>query len=178
MSLRSRATTAALAAACSLLSAPAAALAAAANTAKHGENLPLDLPTQAPQHLAGQSAGGSLMRTFIGLAVVVAVIYGVAWLLRTAKRSKEERNSGTGMRSEAVVALGPNRSLHLVRTGHDLVLLGVAEHGVTPIRTYTEDEARAQGLLPEYDGEADAGAPPAGGWAGHVLDELKRRTRR
>jgi flagellar protein FliO/FliZ len=178
MSLRSRATTAALAAACSLLSAPAAALAAAANAAKHGENLPLDLPTQAPQHLAGQSAGGSLMRTFIGLAVVVAVIYGVAWLLRTAKRSKEERNSGTGMRSEAVVALGPNRSLHLVRTGHDLVLLGVAEHGVTPIRTYTEDEARAQGLLPEYDGEADAGAPPAAGWAGHVLDELKRRTRR
>jgi flagellar protein FliO/FliZ len=74
-----------------------------------------------------------------------------------------------GMRSEAVVALGPNRSLHLVRTGRDLVLLGVAEHGVTPIRTYTEDEARDQGLLPEDDPQ-----PRTNG----LLDELKRRTRR
>ena len=114
------------------------------------------------------------MRTFIGLAVVVAVIYGVAWMLKTARRSKEERTSGMGMRSEAVVALGPNRSLHLVRTGHELVLLGVAEHGVTPIRTYTEDEARSQGLLPDED---EPRAAPDG-WAAKVLDELKRRTQR
>ena len=173
MSLRPRATTAALAAACSLLIAPAAALGAAANAARHGENTPLSLPTQAPRQLAGQSAGGSLVRTFVGLAVVVAVIYGVAWMLRTAKRSREERNSGTGMRSEAVVALGPNRSLHLVRTGHDLVLLGVAEHGVTPIRTYTEQEAREQGLLADADAAPAQAAPLRG-----LLDELKRRTRR
>jgi flagellar protein FliO/FliZ len=172
MSLRHRATTAALAAACSVLAGPSAALAAAANAARHGENTPLNLPTEAPKHLAGQSASGSLFRTFLGLAVVVAVIYGIAWLLRTARSSKEERNSGKGMRSEAVVALGPNRSLHLVRTGRDLVLLGVAEHGVTPIRTYTEDEARDQGLLPDDDG---AVAPAPGiNW----FEELRRRTRR
>jgi flagellar protein FliO/FliZ len=115
------------------------------------------------------------MRTIIGLAVVIGVIYLVAWLLKTARRSKEERNSGTGMRSEAVVALGPNRSLHLVRTGRDLVLLGVAEHGVTPIRTYTEDEARSQGLLPEGDDDGD-GAPATP--VRRVLDEIKRRTQR
>jgi flagellar protein FliO/FliZ len=174
MPLRPRATTAALAAACSLLHGPTAALAAASNAAAHGENRPLNLPNEAPKHLAGQSASGSLFRTLFGLAVVVAVIYGVAWLLRTARRSKEERSSGMGMRSEAVVALGPNRSLHLVRTGRDLVLLGVAEHGVTPIRTYTEDEARDQGLLPDED-DAPIGAPPQlRAW----VDELKRRTRR
>jgi flagellar protein FliO/FliZ len=172
MSLRHRATTAALAAACTLLLGPAAALGAASNAAKHGENTPLDLPTQAPQHLAGQTAGGSLVRTFVGLAIVVAVIYGVAWMLRMAKRSREERSTGTGMRSEAVVALGPNRSLHLVRTGHDLVLLGVAEHGVTPIRTYTEDEAREQGLL--GDDDAPVAVPPGR----RILDELRRRTQR
>jgi flagellar protein FliO/FliZ len=172
MSLRHRATTAALAAACSILHGAPAALAAAANAARHGENQPLDLPVQAPKHLAGQSASGGLMRTFIGLAVVIGVIYGVAWMLKTARRSKEERNSGMGMRSEAVVALGPNRSLHLVRTGRDLVLLGVAEHGVTPIRTYTEDEARDQGLLPGDESQ------PHGGRTASILDELKRRTRR
>jgi flagellar protein FliO/FliZ len=175
MSLRSRATSAALAAACSLLLGAPAALAAAANAARHGENEPLDLPTQAPKHLAGQSASGGLMRTIIGLAVVIGVIYLVAWLLKTARRSKEERNSGTGMRSEAVVALGPNRSLHLVRTGRDLVLLGVAEHGVTPIRTYTEDEARSQGLLPD-DGDDDGDRPATP--ARRVLDEIRRRTQR
>jgi flagellar protein FliO/FliZ len=175
MSLRYRATTAALAAACSVLHGSTAALAAAANAAKHGENEPLDLPTEAPKHLAGQSASNGLVRTIIGLAVVIAVIYGVAWMLKTARRSKEERNSGMGMRSEAVVALGPNRSLHLVRTGRDLVLLGVAEHGVTPIRTYTEDEARSQGLLPE-DGDEPAGAQS--GLLRNILDEIRRRTQR
>ena len=175
MSLRHRATTAALAAACSVLYGAPAALAAASNAARHGENTPLDLPTQAPKHLAGQSASNGLVRTFIGLAVVVAVIYGVAWMLKTARRSKEERNSGMGMRSEAVVALGPNRSLHLVRTGRDLVLLGVAEHGVTPIRTYTEDEARSQGLLPE-DGDEPAGAQASP--LRNVLHEIRRRTLR
>jgi len=105
----------------------------------------------------------------------VAVIYGVAWMLKTARRSKEERNSGTGMRSEAVVALGPNRSLHLVRTGRDLVLLGVAEHGVTPIRTYTEDEARSQGLLPEPGDEAH---PAQASPIRSAFDEIRRRTQR
>jgi hypothetical protein len=36
-----------------------------------------------------------------------------------------------------------------VRAGRDLVLLGVAEQGVVPIRTYSEDEARAAGLIDE-----------------------------
>ena len=53
----------------------------------------------------------------------------------------------------ATLPLGPNRSLHLVRAGDEVVLVGAGEHGVTPIRTYTQAEARALGLL---DG-ADAG---------------------
>jgi flagellar protein FliO/FliZ len=34
-----------------------------------------------------------------------------------------------------------------VRAGRELVLLGSAEHGVVPIRTYSEDEARSLGLV-------------------------------
>ena len=81
------------------------------------------------------------MRTFVGLAIVLAVIYGIDWVLKQVKRSKEDRGAGHGLETTAVVALGPNRSLHLVRAGRELVLVGVAEHGVTPIRTYSEDEA-------------------------------------
>jgi flagellar protein FliO/FliZ len=70
---------------------------------------------------------------------------------------------GSGLSSEAVVPLGPNRSLHLVRAGSELVLLGVAEQGVTPIRSYTQAEAEAVGLLVAEDDfvEAPASAGPA-----------------
>jgi flagellar protein FliO/FliZ len=127
----------------------------------YGEDKPLDLPVDAPKNLgdAGASGGGSLVRTFVGLAVVVAVIYGLYWVLRQVKSSREERSVGTGLASQAVVPLGPNRSLHLVRAGRELVLLGVAEHGVTPIRSYTEAEAQKVGLIREGE-EADADLDP------------------
>ena len=56
--------------------------------------------------------------------------------------------------------LGPNRSVHLIRAGRELVLVGVAEQGVVPIRTYSEDEADALGLLPP---EPPASTPRTGG---------------
>lgn len=187
----SRAKTAAFAAATSFLLACDSALAAADKVvpplrSSYGEDKPLDLPTEAPRQLdaAGSSSGGSLVRTFVGLAVVVGVIYGLYWVLRQVKASREERSVGTGLSSQAVVPLGPNRSLHLVRAGRELVLLGVAEHGVTPIRRYTEDEAQQIGLITlgdDDDDGADAGdgpsapkAPKAGPLTiGDALDRLR-----
>src|SRR4029079_18191233 len=93
------------------------------------------------------ASGGSLVRTFIGLAIVLAVIYGLYWVLKQVKASREERSSGSGLGTLATLPLGPNRSLHLVRAGGEVVLLGVGEAGVTPIRTYGEHEARALGLF-------------------------------
>ena len=109
---------------------------------------------------------------------MLAVIYGVAWVLKQVKRSKEERGQGTSLETTAVVALGPNRSLHLVRAGRELVLVGVAEHGVTPIRTYSEDEAIDLGLIGEDDVELDGTPHTTTSRAGAVrwLDRLKDRT--
>jgi len=128
---------------------PARALAAAARSvAAAGESTPVDLTGASDQgsHIGG---GGSLVRTIVGLAIVIGVIYGVAWVLRQVKASRQPQATGAGLASLASVPLGPNRSVHLVRAGRDLVLLGVAEHGVVPIRTYSEDEARAAGLIDE-----------------------------
>jgi flagellar protein FliO/FliZ len=126
---------------------PVSALAAVTGP---GEDTPLNLPSSAQQTrqlgTAG-AGGGSLARTFLGLAVVIGVIYGLYWVLRQVKKSREERATGSGLHTEAVVPLGPNRSLHLVRAGRELVLVGVAEQGVVPIRTYTEEEAIAVGLI-------------------------------
>jgi flagellar protein FliO/FliZ len=113
------------------------------------------------------------VRTIVGLAIVLAVIYGVAWVLKQVKSSKEERLRGSGLESAAVVPLGPNRALHLVRAGRELVLVGVAEHGVTPIRTYSEEEALELGIIGEDD-DLDAEVPRAG--AVRWLDRLRNRT--
>ena len=160
-----------------LLLAPAGALGATGT----GENTPLSLPADGgAKKVTTASGSGSLVRTFVGLAIVLAVIYGVAWVLKQVKRSKEERGQGTSLETTAVVALGPNRSLHLVRAGRELVLVGVAEHGVTPIRTYTEDEAIDLGLIgedAELDDPGGSGShPPSRAGAVRWLDRLKDRT--
>jgi flagellar protein FliO/FliZ len=157
-----------------VLLAPAGALAATGA----GEDTPLNLPADGgAKKISADSGGGSLVRTFVGLAIVLAVIYGVAWVLKQVKRSKEERGQGTSLETTAVVALGPNRSLHLVRAGRELVLVGVAEHGVTPIRTYSEDEAIDLGLIGEDEDLEDV-AQGTASRAGAVrwLDRLKDRT--
>lgn len=150
-----------------LLVTPATAVAAAGGGthAAAGESTPVDLTGASGQgsHVGG---GGSIVRTIVGLAIVIGVIYGVAWVLRQVKSSRQPRATGTGLATLASVPLGPNRSVHLVRAGRDLVLLGVAEHGVVPIRTYTEEEAFAAGLIDEDgmlilpDDEAGSGRAP------------------
>jgi flagellar protein FliO/FliZ len=152
-----------------LLAAPSVALGAGASTTKaadpYGENEALNLPTgDAESVQSATGGGGGLVRTFVGLAVVIAVIYGLYWVLKQVKAGREERTVGTGLQTTATVALGANRALHLVRAGNELVLVGVAEGSVTPIRTYTEDEARAAGLLVEDEDDDDV-TPSEGGSA-------------
>jgi flagellar protein FliO/FliZ len=86
------------------------------------------------------SAGADVIRTIVGLAVVLGVIYGVYWLLKTSARSK----AGRGDERIGVIAttpLAPNRSLHLVRAGDELILVGATDQSITPLRVYTADEA-------------------------------------
>jgi flagellar protein FliO/FliZ len=140
------------------LAAPALALAA------DGERTPLNLDDsgQKAAETVGTS-GGSIVRTIVGLAVVIGVIYGLTWVLKQVKASKQETAGGSGLTALATLPLGANRALHLVRAGDEIVLVGSGEHGVTPIRTYSEAEARALRLL-DTDGE-----PPAGGPSGDVF---------
>src|SRR4051812_13552016 len=153
----------------SLLLAPQLALAADA-----GEKTPLNLKdTPGPAHVSG---GGSLVRTIVGLAVVIGGIYGLYWILKQVKSSREEKASGTGLSALATLPLGAQRSLQLVRAGRELHLVGVSEHGVTPVRTYSEEEADAAGLLdlePEDEGSHNGGG---NGVVTSVIDELRRRT--
>jgi flagellar protein FliO/FliZ len=128
---------------------------AASESEKKPVNLPLDQVNQQGTTSATNSAGGGLMRTFFGLLVVVAVIYGLYWILKKVKAAQAEQASGTGLHTLASLPLGPNRSLHMIRAGREIVLVGVAEHGVAPIRSYTEEEAYEAGLIGHDDDEDD-----------------------
>jgi flagellar protein FliO/FliZ len=142
--------------ACALLTAPAALAATSTSTTATGENTPLRLdPTPAAEHSNG--SGGGIVRTIVGLAIVIGVIVGLHWVLKQIKSSRESHSTGTGLQPLSTLALGPGRALHLVRAGNEIVLVGVAEHGVTPVRVYTEDEARTLGLLAQTDGERPTG---------------------
>jgi flagellar protein FliO/FliZ len=151
-------------------------LLAPAALAADGERTPLKLDDadSAPAQAAG-SAGGGLVRTIVGLAVVIGVIYGLYWILKQVKAAREETASGDGLQTLATLPLGTNRSIHLVRAGHEIVLVGAGEHGVTPIRTYSEAEARALGLLVDEQPEPEAAAKPSR-VRGGFLENLRRMT--
>ncbi|MBX5440779.1 MAG: FliO/MopB family protein [Solirubrobacteraceae bacterium] len=167
-----------------LLLAPAHAAAQGGSTTASGggelgEATPLNLDTATQGGDGGGSGGGSLVRTIVGLAIVIAVIYGVTWVLKQVKASREERTRGTALSTAAVVALGPGRSLHLVRAGRELLLVGVSDHAVVPIRTYTEEEAQRLGL--DVPDEPAGPAPRRGGGRGgttaaQLMDRLRERT--
>jgi flagellar protein FliO/FliZ len=143
---RAAATAAATLGPCLLaLAAPASAL-GAARAAQGGESTPLNLsPSSSGSHASG--GGASIVRTIVGLAIVIAVIWGLAWILRQVRAGRDPHVSSDGLASVAALTLSSGRSVHLVRAGNEYVLLGSAEHGVVPIRRYTEQEAREAGLL-------------------------------
>jgi flagellar protein FliO/FliZ len=151
------------------------------------ESTPVNLGGGSQHAVSTGSSGGGFFRMLFGLLVVVGVIYGVYWVLKKVKSGKEESASGRGLSTIATLPLGPNRSLHMVRAGGEVVILGVGESGVTPIRTYTEEEALELGLIGEEisdfeDPTGGSGAPAtgerrtAGSALKQALDTLRQAT--
>jgi flagellar protein FliO/FliZ len=125
---------------------PASAFTPTHSKSAGGENTPLTLNTSTTgSHTS--SSGASIVRTIVGLAIVIAVIWGLAWILRQVKSGRDPRVSATGLTSVAALTLGSGRSVHLVKAGNDYILLGSAEHGLAPIHRYTEQQAYEAGLL-------------------------------
>jgi flagellar protein FliO/FliZ len=142
-----------------------------------GENTPLNLGHTAATHAASSgSSGGSIVRTIVGLFIVIAVIYGIAWIMKQAKKSKV-RPTGHGLSQVANLPLGSGRSVAVVRAGREILVVGVAENGVTPIRSYSEAEAIALGIEvpPEESRNAD---PIVEKPLGRVIEGLRRMTAR
>ncbi len=155
-----------------LMLCPAATAVAATPT---GENTPLHLTGAGTTvaHAASAAGGASIVRTIAGLFIVIAVIYGVAWILKQAKKSKN-RATGHGLSQVASLPLGSGRSVTVVRAGREVIVVGVSENGVTPIRTYSEEQARALGIdVPPEEPDGPAPSEPP---VGRALNALRRMT--
>ena len=144
----------------------------------HRDTTPLPAAVSHPSSVGAKhvaSSTGTFLRTGIGLLLVIALIYGVYWLLKRYNGSKTGRSDGQ-MIVIATTALAPNRSLHLVSVGDELVLVGTSEQGVTPVRVYSEDEAAE--LRARLAGEPPPLRPASGfggGFNGFVT-EMRAKT--
>jgi flagellar biogenesis protein FliO len=130
----------------------------------------------------GGSSGssGAFVRMIVGLGIVLAVIYGVYWLLRAHARAKERPDGDGRMQVLASTTLAPDRAVHLVRVGEELILVGTAPNAVAPLRIYRAEAAKR--LAPYLDENAalrplDPGAD-SGSALAKLTDELRRRTAR
>lgn len=142
-----------------------------------GENAPVSIGHTVATHAASSSGGGaSIVRTIVGLFIVIAVIYGIAWIMKQAKKGKS-RPTGHGLTQVANLPLGSGRSVAVVRAGREILVVGVAENGVTPIRSYTEAEAIALGLDVPSE-ESQNANPVVEKPLGRVVDGLRRMTAR
>ncbi len=147
---------------------------AQAATGANGEQTPLHLSTTGAVHTASSSGTGSgIVRTVIALIVVIGIIFAVSKVLKAVKGRDAVRASGNGLEQIATLPIAPGKSVSLLRSGTDIILLGVADNGVTAIKTYTEDEAIAAGIdLPEDIDEYDAADKPMD----RVINGLRRMT--
>ena len=125
-------------------------------------------------HTSSGSFTGTLVRTIVALLVVIAVIYGLSWILKQGRASKNP-SVGDGLTQIASLPLGPNRSVTLIRVGAELHLLGVAEHGVNGIRVFSEEEAYELGIPFDTD-EFDSPGQGGTAVAQRLVDALRRLT--
>ncbi|HEX3802943.1 MAG TPA: flagellar biosynthetic protein FliO [Solirubrobacteraceae bacterium] len=148
---------------------------AAVGTSTSFENTPVTTSTNPLPHASSGDFTGTVIRTIVGLLIVIAVIYGLSWILKQAKAARNP-STGEGLVQIASLPLGPNRSLALVRVGAELHLLGVAEHGITSVRVFSEEEAYELGIPfdpDEFDSSGGTGGPQP---VQRLVESLRRFT--
>jgi flagellar protein FliO/FliZ len=121
--------------------------------------------------------GSAVVHMVLGLAIVLALIFGLYWLLKRTGRGKKD----TAVADDGFIGvvsstpLGPQRSMHLVRVGDELVLLAASEQSVTPVRVYSPEEARRLGVDRVEDPPIDWGSATQ---KPSFVEQLRRMTAR
>jgi flagellar protein FliO/FliZ len=160
-----------------LLALPASALAL---TDQQFKNLAHTKPSGDGTPQVGLDVGGGLVRGVVGFVVVIGVILLIAKLLKVNAARKNgyvprgRGRDGGMIEVLSTTPLGPNRQLHMVRVGDEVILVGAGEGGITPLRSFNEDEAIALGAISPEDDELTAGFTDALARAGAPVPPRRR----
>ncbi|WP_273819355.1 MULTISPECIES: flagellar biosynthetic protein FliO [Pseudomonas] len=98
---------------------------------------PAATATAGPAPTVGGGMAGQLTQLVLGLLLVLAVIFVLAWLVR---RVQQAGPAGKGQVIEVVGsrALGPRDRLVLVQVGKEQILLGLTPGTITPLHVLKE----------------------------------------
>lgn len=94
---------------------------------------------EAPVGAGSPDLGWALAKTAGGLALVLALLFGLLWLLRRLSPAA----AGTGssqFRMVGKLSLGPRKWLGLVELGGRILVIGVSEAGIRHIETIDDPE--------------------------------------
>ena len=128
----------------------AAAAAASRRATRRGRRTHAAEPRRSShrQQRAHASTGGaSIVRTIVGLAIVIAVIWGLSWILRQVKAGRDPQASSARPR-ERRRAHARLRALGAPRARRQRLRAARQRRArPVPIHRYTEEQAREAGLL-------------------------------
>lgn len=104
----------------------------------------------------------SLLSIVLAVGVVAALAFGFIYLLRMWQDrsigAAEPRGSGLGMSFLRTLPLGQSERLVLVEVGEEVLLIGVASHNVSLIRSWRRDELpESIAANPDLHGPRDLG---------------------
>ena len=116
----------------------APALAWAAEPAAQSAPAQATAPQAAASQVAntGMSMGGQQFQLLLGLLLVIALIFVLAWVMRRVQRVGP--NSGQVIELISSRALGPRDRLMLVQVGQEQILLGITPGRITPLHVLKE----------------------------------------
>jgi flagellar biosynthetic protein FliO len=106
------------------------------------EKLPITSSGSGDAGITG-GAGGTLARMGIGLLVVLGIIFAVWYVLKRVRSSRYPETDSRGSAMIDVLSttpLGPNRNLHLVRVGDELIVIGATDHSVNAVARIEADQ--------------------------------------
>ena len=112
-------------------------------------------PTAPAKSKKSSDSNGPIVRMLFGLVVVLGAIYGIHWFLKKYGQGKGNglvTGSTDAIEVMATTPLAPNRSLHLVRVGQEMVLIGATENSISRIGAIDAQQlaTQAAGGPPEF----------------------------
>lgn len=142
------------------------------------KNLGSGTPSQV--HVNGTGLG-SIGRVLLGLLIVVVVIAILHVVARRAQRGRASSFRGSdSIKVLDTLAVGPQRSLHLVRVADQVLLIGATDQAISTLHAFSPDEVVDAGLIEGAPTAEDialtlSDPPPEAANRG-LLDSIRERT--